>query len=285
MANDQVLIIDDDKETAVLFRTVLSMVGFHCEIALSARDALARLASSVPDLILLDLRLGIEIGGEDILYQIRSNPRFDNTRVIVITAHPAIADLVSDLSDLILLKPVEVDQLRTLATRIGSFEISNKRFSFRDPVTQLFNRSFYLTRVELAFERSRRRPDFLFAAMFIQLKNQFGDEDQIDSDLAVGILQAAAGRLRSSLRPTDTIARFSGWKFATLHEELKHPEDVNVIVNRIRDRLSEPYHVGGTLYKVIPYFGTAVQDTHIHQPEDFLAAAERALEKTLDVVS
>jgi diguanylate cyclase (GGDEF)-like protein len=279
------LIIDDDKEIAVLFRTVLSIVGFHCEIALSARDALARLATSVPDLILLDLRLGIEIGGEDILYQIRSNPRFDNTRVIVITAHPAIADLVSDLSDLVLLKPVEVDQLSILAKRIGSFEVGPKRFSFRDPVTQLFNRSFFLTRIELAFERSRRRPDFLFAALFIQLKHQSGQNDQIDSDLAVGILQETARRLRSSLRPTDTIARLSGWRFATLHEELKNPDDIKVIINRIRGRLSESYQVGGSLYQVTPYFGVAQEVPNIQHPEDFLSAAEQSLEEALSVES
>ena len=105
-----VLIIEDDKDTAGFFSTVLQLVGYECESVLSARDALARLAGSVPDLILLDLRLGLEVGGEQILYQLRSNPRFDGTRVIVITAYPNMAQPISDLADLVLLKPVEVDR-------------------------------------------------------------------------------------------------------------------------------------------------------------------------------
>ena len=79
MDNFEALIIDDDKDIAAWYRTVLTLMGFEVETALSARQALACLATSVPNLMLLDLRLGQEIGGEDILYQIRSNSRFDHT--------------------------------------------------------------------------------------------------------------------------------------------------------------------------------------------------------------
>ena len=84
----QVLIIEDDKDTAEFFKTVLELVGFECEIILSAKEALSTLSVCAPDLILLDIRLGVEISGEDILYQIRSNPRFDKTRVVIITGLP-----------------------------------------------------------------------------------------------------------------------------------------------------------------------------------------------------
>ncbi len=61
MEGMHVPIIEDDKDTAGFFSTVLQLVGYECEIVLSARDALARLAGSVPDLILLDMRLGLEV--------------------------------------------------------------------------------------------------------------------------------------------------------------------------------------------------------------------------------
>lgn len=50
----QVLIIEDDKNVAGFFKTVLNLVGFKCEIIFSAKEALARLAHSTPDLILLE---------------------------------------------------------------------------------------------------------------------------------------------------------------------------------------------------------------------------------------
>ncbi|HEX7567056.1 MAG TPA: response regulator [Anaerolineaceae bacterium] len=138
----QVLIIDDDRDIAGFFSTVLSLLGHECETVLSAKEALTRLAGSLPDLILLDLRLGTDIGGDDILYQIRSNPRFDNTRVVVITAYPTIAEMVTNLADLVLIKPVEVEQLKTLIARMEVYEVGPKRSPFRDPITQLFNRDF-----------------------------------------------------------------------------------------------------------------------------------------------
>jgi diguanylate cyclase (GGDEF)-like protein len=277
----QVLIIEDDKETAGLFSTVLGLIGYQCEVALTARTALARMAATVPDLILLDMHLGIEIGGEDILYQIRSNPRFDNTRVIVVTAHSSNADLVSELSDLVLLKPVDVSQLQTLVERISSSDPSIQPIPFRDPITRLFNEAFYDTRLELAFERSRRRADFMYAALVLQLQLRGSELDDLDSVVSSSILQEAANRLRSSLRPMDTIARFAGWKFATLHEELKDTQDAQVILTRILGRLLEPYQVGENEYRVEVFFGVGLNNPRYKLAGEVLSAAERSLGEAL----
>jgi len=278
----QVLIIEDDRDTAELFSSVLELVGYQCEVALTARTALARMAATVPDLILLDMHLGIEIGGEDILYQIRSNPRFDNTRVIVVTAHSSNADVVSELSDLVLLKPVDVTQLQTLVERISSSDTSVQPIPFRDPITRLFNEAFYDTRLELAFERSRRRSDFLYAALVLQIQLSGYDVEELDSVVSSSILKETAERLRTSLRPMDTIARFAGWKFATLHEELKDTQDAQVIITRILGRLLEPYRVGDDEYSLEVIFGVGVSNPRYKQAGDVLEAAERSLAEALE---
>ena len=143
MEKVQVLIVDDDKEIANFFGHVLTMAGHDCEVVLNAKDALDRLAATVPDLVLLDLRLGLEVGGEDILYQIRSNPRYDNTRVVVITAYPTIAEMVTNIADLILIKPVDMDQLRTLVSRITALEPGPRQSHFRDPISELYTKEFF----------------------------------------------------------------------------------------------------------------------------------------------
>ena len=282
MNRRQVLIIEDDKETADLFSTVLELVGYHCEVALTARTALSRMAATVPDLILLDMHLGIEIGGEDILYQIRSNPRFDNTKVIVVTAYSSNAKVVSELSDLVLLKPVDVNQLQTLAARIGSSDTSVQPIPFRDPITRMFNEAFYDTRLELAFERARRRSDFLYAALVLQLTIPGVEVEELDSVVSSTILQEAADRLRSSLRPMDTIARFAGWKFATLHEELKDTQDAQVIMTRILGRLVEPYTVDENEYQVEVFFGVGLSNPRYKQAGEILQGAERSLAEALE---
>lgn len=273
-----VLIIDDDKDTANFFSTVLSLVGFECEIVNSAKHALSRLASSQPDMILLDMRLGLEIGGEDILYQIRSNPRLDQTRVIVITAYPSLAEPIANLADLILLKPVEVDQLRTLSSRLMLRGERMKRFHYRDPVTDLFNRDFFLTRLEHAFERVRRRPDFLFALLVFQIDiKPAGDHEMVEADSDLVFCQVAE-RLRKGYRPTDTIARLDGNQFVSLHEDLKHPDDVQVLIYRLRGGLATPFMVEDREYRVCMAIGAAIYSSAYTRTSDFLNAAFQAME-------
>lgn len=277
----QVLIIEDDRDTAKFFSVVLGLIGYECEIVHSAREALVHLAASVPNMILLDMRLGLEVGGEEILYQLRSNPRFDETRVIVITAYPDMAEPISDLADLVLVKPVEVEQLRVLSQRLGTIEAKPKTPPFRDAISGLYNREFFVTRLELAFERAKRRTDFNYAILGFCLLPVELPEEQIEAGLMTSILQEAAKRLRRQLRLTDTIARLSGWKFVILVEELKKPEDTQVIIERLKENLSGSYLVGDISHTMGLTFGAAVLGQGYTKPEDLLLAAERSLEQEL----
>ncbi len=273
----QVLIIEDDKDTAGFFKTVLELVGLESEIILSAKEALDRLAFSAPDLILLDIRLGIEISGEDILYQIRSNPRFDKTRVVVITAYPRMAEPITELADLILVKPVEINQLKNLMQRLGSMDFKSKFQGCRDPVTELFNEEFFLTRLELAFERAKRRPDFQFAVIAIDFQLNVGQETQIKPDAVLAILREIASRLKKYIRPTDAAARLSGWKFATLYEDLKDPGHIQLIVKRLSEKLSVPYETCDGPCTVKFDMMPVVHDPRYERPVDILNAAQKAI--------
>jgi PleD family two-component response regulator len=274
-----VLIIDDDKDTANFFSMVLSLVGFDCDIVNSAKQALSRIAVTQPDMILLDMRLGLEIGGEDILYQIRSNPRLDETRVIVITAYPAMAEPITNLADLILLKPVDVDQLKTLASRLAVLGDHTRRYHFRDPVTDLFTKEFFLTRMELAYERARRRPDFLFAILVFNFAVKPPAGANLEESDWEALLRLAANRMRKYYRPTDTIARLNTEQFATLHEDLKSPEDIHVLIQRLRDGLAEPFQLGERQLSVELSIGAAIFSPKYNQPVDLLEAARQAWEQ------
>ncbi len=273
----QGLIIEDDKDTAGLFKTVLELVGFECEVILTAKGALDRLAVSAPDVILLDIRLGVEISGEDILYQIRSNPRFDKTRVVVITAYPRLAEPITNLADLILVKPIEISQLKNLMQQLGSLDYISKFPVYRDPVTELFNEEFFLTRLELAFERAKRRRDFHFGIIAIDFRLDPQQEEPIKPDTLLAILREIGGRLKSSIRPTDTVARLSGLKFVTLHEDLNKPEEIQLIVKRLNEKLSGPYEIKDIPIGVNVDFMPVVHSPRQRGPVDILNAALKAM--------
>ncbi len=280
----QVLIIDDDRDIAGFFDAVLSLIGHECETVQSAKEAFGRLAASEPDLVLLDLCLGSEIGGEDILYQIRSNPRFDRTRVVVITAYPYHADIISNLADLVLIKPVDVDQLKTLVERIASYDVGPRHSSLRDPVTQLFNREYFISRIELAFDRVQRRPEFLFAVTVIQVGLEGENEPELDPEVWVSLLQEISVRLKMHLRPIDAIAKFNGWKFGILNEELNKPENLSAILQRLEQVISQPVKLGDMTYTLKMKNGSAVYDPRVKQANQLLETAERALEKSIPPV-
>jgi diguanylate cyclase (GGDEF)-like protein len=273
----QVLIIEDDKDTAGFFKTVLELVGFECDINLSAKEALNTLSVCAPDLILLDIRLGVEISGEDILYQIRSNPRFDKTRVVIITAYPRLAEPITDLADLVLVKPIEIDQLKNLMQRLGSLDFKSKFQLYRDPITELFNEEFFLTRLELAFERAKRRADFHFGVIAINVHLEAQTEEPAGPDATLAILREIAGRLKKFVRPTDAVARLAGWKFATLHEDLNEPDEIQFIVKRLSEKLSRPYEIDGKSYAVQFEFMPVMHSPQHRQPIDILNAAQQAI--------
>ena len=277
MNMNQVLIIEDDKDTAGFFKTVLELVGFECEIILSAKEALSTLSVCAPDLILLDIRLGVEISGEDILYQIRSNPRFDKTRVVIITAYPRLAEPITNLADLVLVKPIEIEQLKNLMQRLGNLDFKSKFQLYRDPVTELFNEEFFLTRLELAFERAKRRPKFHFGVIAIDVHLEAEAEEQAGPDATLAILREIAGRLKMFVRPTDAVARLSGWKFATLHEDLNETEEIQTIVKRLSEKLSRPYEIDGKSFAVRFDFAPVVHSALHRRPIDILNAAQKAL--------
>jgi len=265
------LIVDDDRDTANFFRTILGLVGFECDIVYSAKAALASLAASEPDIVLLDMRLGLDVSGTEILYQIRSNPRLDKTRVVVVTAYPSMAEPVDNLADLVLIKPIEIDQLKSLVSRLSTVE--QKPYLFRDPVTNLYSYSFFLTRLEHAFERQKRRPDFLFATMVIVVDAEAQDGDLLQDDEREQLMKAAAERLVGSFRPTDTIARMDHERIIALFEDLKQAADVDVILRRIRQLLAITVELNGRSLRLSASIGAALNEPRFKSPEEIIEAA------------
>ena len=111
------LIIEDDIDLAEIFSMSLRGGGFETEIIRDGKKALERLAGTPPLVVVLDLHLPF-IAGSEILQNIRSDPRLAKTATIVATADAQQADDLRAQADLVLLKPVSVDQLRELAKRM-----------------------------------------------------------------------------------------------------------------------------------------------------------------------
>jgi len=118
MVNPRTLIIEDDRDVAELYGRVLESLGFETEIIRTGEAASARLTLVVPAVVLLDLLLPPRISGIDLLHQIRADQRLTETRVIVVTGHPELAETVGHEADAVLIKPVDVRELSDLIARL-----------------------------------------------------------------------------------------------------------------------------------------------------------------------
>jgi len=119
------LVVEDDKDEANIFARALQMAGFKTETLQAGDTALARLAAVAPDVVLLDLHLP-RVPGTEVLRQVRADSRLDETRVIIVTGDPQIAETIRDEADLVLLKPIGFNQLRNMAARLVSGERPRK---------------------------------------------------------------------------------------------------------------------------------------------------------------
>lgn len=116
------LIIEDDPDLSEIFAEALQAAEFETKIIRDGQEALTCLAEDQPAVVVLDLHLP-HASGDDILHQIRSEPRLAQTRVIVTTADPLMAEALQAEADLILIKPISFSQLRDLAVRLRPLDI------------------------------------------------------------------------------------------------------------------------------------------------------------------
>lgn len=115
--NTLALVIEDDQDAAAIFAEALQEAELKPEIIRDGQAALERLAEVTPVLIALDLHLP-HVLGRDILRHIRADTGLSDTKIIIISADPLMADSLREEADLVLIKPVSYRQVRDLAARL-----------------------------------------------------------------------------------------------------------------------------------------------------------------------
>ncbi|MCL4302352.1 MAG: response regulator [Anaerolineae bacterium] len=122
MTQPMALIIEDDPKLAFIFAQALRSADFETETLPDGRTARDRLAEITPAVVVLDLHLPY-LSGRELLYHIRADQRFVETRVILATADSVLAESLQEEADLVLLKPISPIQLRDLAKRLRPLDL------------------------------------------------------------------------------------------------------------------------------------------------------------------
>jgi len=111
------LVIEDDQDLSAIFVKALEVAGFQVEAIYDGRLAQDRLTNVTPRVVVLDMHLP-HVEGATLLKQIRANPAFKDTKIILATADNVLAELYRDQATLVLVKPISFSQLRDLSARL-----------------------------------------------------------------------------------------------------------------------------------------------------------------------
>jgi len=115
-----VLIVDDEEDIRLVLQARLETAGFQVRTAINGMEALDRIRSNPPDLVILDVMLpGID--GFGVCAMIKRDQRFSRIPVILLTARSQPQDRATGAAlgaDAHLLKPFRADELLSEVRRL-----------------------------------------------------------------------------------------------------------------------------------------------------------------------
>jgi diguanylate cyclase (GGDEF)-like protein len=106
--------------------------------------------------------------------------------------------------------------------------------------------------------------------------------DSLGHELGDKLLVALVERLRSSLRPEDTLSRFGGDEFTLLIEDVASPEDAVRVAERIVEDLREPFVIDERELFVRASIGIALGDARTKSEVELLRDADMAMYRAKD---
>jgi len=150
--------------------------------------------------------------------------------------------------------------------------------ALHDPLTGLANRVLFMDRLTLTMARLRRRPDRNFAVVFLDLDHFKQVNDTLGHSAGDTLLLTVSARLRTCLRPQDTVARFGGDEFALIVDEVGCREDIESMADRIQSDLLQPVEItdAGAVH-ISASIGIALGSLAYKDVEEILRDADAAM--------
>ncbi len=149
--------------------------------------------------------------------------------------------------------------------------------AFHDALTGLPNRALFMDRLGSAMARSVRKPNYLFAVLFLDVDRFKTVNDSLGHRAGDQLLIQIGRALAGVLRPGDTVARLGGDEFTILLDDLASSQDALRVTERVRDSLNSPFTIGGHEVFATASIGIALSSSRHEQPEELVRNADTAM--------
>lgn len=176
-------------------------------------------------------------------------------------------------------KQLQSDWLLVLSlrdiTEMQRSEQERQWHATHDSLTGLANRSLIQDRLNNALLRSSCHGKDV-VLLFLDIDSFKLINDTHGYSAGNYILKTIASRLHAEIRPGDTVARVAGDEFIVLCENL-HNEHIRSVVERLSNRLREPFNYNDSPLFITASIGVATGDNQYESSDEFLNAADTAM--------
>ncbi len=240
------LIVEDDPAVRQSMVEFMRMVGFECDVASNAEEALMLLKTLDTQLVITDIMMP-GMNGLELTDAIKKDYDVD---VIVMTGysgHYSYEEAIGKGASDFVFKPIRFQELLLRIRRVlreREFRLERDRMmaelqqlAITDNLTQLYNSRYFFSQLKMEMERASRYTHNL-SLMLLDIdffKNYNDTHGHLEGDVVLGTI----GRtIKSCLRTMDTAYRYGGEEFTAILPYTSGEEAVTV-AERIRTTIRD----------------------------------------------
>jgi len=160
-----------------------------------------------------------------------------------------------------------------------SMEKQAHYYVYRDALTGVYNRKFFLEKLKVDVDMSAVRPDYTFAVALLDIDSFGAINDSYSSSFGDSVLRIFSDRIKSSCRENDCVARIGPDVFAVLIHNIQgagEQDELIPIVRRLHNKVKTPIQLEGReLYITVSM--AVVVNHDVDCAEDIMANASAVL--------
>ena len=153
--------------------------------------------------------------------------------------------------------------------------------AFHDALTNLPNRELLRDRLDHAISLAQRNMT-LIGIMFLDIDRFKTINDSLGHSVGDQLLTKIADRLTSTVRESDTVARFGGDEFIVIAEGISDQQQLEILAKAIIECMKEPFCVGINELFVTTSIGIALASDETANVDSLIAQADIAMYSAKD---
>jgi two-component system cell cycle response regulator len=278
LAENRILIIDDDVELAAYFKGILEERDYPVNIALTAERGLKLFYDWKPDLIIVDILLP-DTNGMEVLKQIVEKSQQEHSPIIIISTENTRENRIHayryGAMDF-LAKPIDLEILIALIDNRFQMKRQWEKSIVIDELTGVYNRK-HLNRIMNQLMMDFKRTGRVFTIVLMDLDHFKRVNDTYGHLIGDEVLKSFAAIVMNTKRDEDIMCRYGGEEFVLILPNTAKEQAVDLL-KRIRDQLaSQVFEAANEHFQVT--FTAGISDVHEDNahPQKMVEEADQAL--------